>query len=131
MKLSQYPLHLFDIDDTLINTTHAYQSALLEILVQEFPQLLQLYAKKELFSTISLLKKTITSLYPSAIIQATLYNYGIKVENNTIKKLASLFKEYFLKLLQPYQNIILYLKKLLENNVELGIISNGYRTQSD
>ena len=117
-KLKNFPLQLFDLDDTLINTCQSYLSAYSEV----FKQNLSTKQKTPNFNQIFRFCRHFGSSNPKNIFSFMGKFYSLKYTTN-LAEMEIFFWQLFWKNLKPFDYVLDYLEKI--KGKQCGIISNG------
>ncbi|OGH00436.1 MAG: hypothetical protein A2600_05410 [Candidatus Lambdaproteobacteria bacterium RIFOXYD1_FULL_56_27] len=123
MDLLRFKLHLFDLDDTLLQTRAAYYAAQ-EYAVDQLFEAKLLPGREEAYGQMRWFSKRIGSVDPAAYMTAFLKNLDLYSQEN-LHYLLSCYKEAYWSDLKPYPGALAYLESLVVEGKRLGLVSNG------
>ena len=118
-----FELHLFDLDDTLIQTRASYYAAQ-EYAVDQLFEKLMLPGASEAYLEIKWFSKQIGSIDPPTYMAAFLKNRGLDLEDN-LTYLIQCYRESYWGEMKLYPGARSYLQQLKGQGKKLGIVSNG------
>ncbi len=126
MNPVKFDLHIFDIDDTLVNTKEAYWYAQEAALKDVYPEV----AEEDLKAYLPRLKWLCATFgsgnieeYFSAFLSSTsnIFPFSVERFNEVVAKYRDFFKSQF----KSFEYVKEYLRYLLDEKKKLAIVSNG------
>ena len=117
-KLKEFPLQLFDLDDTLINTCQSYLSAYSTVFQQNLSNAQQIPNYNQIFRFC----RHFGSSNPEKIFSFMGKFYTLKF-SAALEEMSESFWQFFWKNLKPFPYVLEYLEKIKTR--QCGIISNG------
>lgn len=123
MDLLRFKLHLFDLDDTLLQTRASYYAAQ-EYAVDELWDQLVLPQREKAYKEIHWFSRRIGSVDPPAYMSAFLRSWGIYSEAN-LHLLIECYRESYWGDMKLYEGAWAYLEGLKKEGKLLGLVSNG------
>lgn len=127
-RFSPFELHLFDLDDTLINTRFSYKNAQEQALLDSFPQNSLEEHQKQLHD-LQWLCEQFGSGNLEEYTNAFLKN--LNLDKNPPEELAlkqiQLYKDHFWKRISLIPGAINFLEFLREQGKQIALVSNGIR----
>ncbi len=127
MDFSTFDLHIFDLDDTLINTRCAYQKAQEYSVKNTFPKILPESIDKTL-PDLRWICKQFGSGNPAGYMSAYLKSEPelFPQQSGTLEKLISRYQQRFNSELTCFEGVVDYIKVLHSVSRTVAIVSNGY-----
>jgi len=123
INLEHFRLHIFDLDDTLIQTRKSYYTAQ-EFAVDELFDKLGLSDKQAAYEELHWFSKVIGSINPLVYMGAFLKNRGFESNENLAFMVRS-YREAYWSVLKLYPGALEFLTTLEEGGFELALVSNG------
>lgn len=126
LEPSQFQLHLFDLDDTLINTKEAYTQAQLTALKAHYPYLPP-HKIDATFNDLKAIIATVGSGHVELYLRAYLNSFDLfpSPSQNDFDKLIQLYQNNFYQRLSAFSGVQKFLNTLVKNNHLIALISNG------
>ena len=127
INLNQFQLHIFDLDDTLINTKAAYGQAQEDAVRRTFPNT----PSQTINETIPSLK-WVCQRFGSGNVADYLAAYFkmnanlFKVDDQTIERALGYYQNCFEKTLSCFADAVNYLNLLRESGKNIALVSNGH-----
>ena len=119
-KLKEFPLQLFDLDDTLINTCQSYLSAYYTVFQQNISTAQQIPNYNQIFRFC----RHFGSSNPKKIFEFMGKFYVLKF-SAPLEQMSISFWQFFWQNLKPFDYVLDYLEKI--KTKQCGIISNGHQ----
>jgi len=125
-ELPDFDLHIFDLDDTLINTRQAYFSAQEKAIRRVFPDLIEnslASSLQDLRWLCRIFGSGNTETYFSAYVAS---RPDLQVEGKSLATLlTTVYHDAFQSNLKPLDGAVRYLQNLKDRNQKLALVSNG------
>lgn len=126
MLAEKFELILFDLDDTLINTSRSYTEAQQESLTQHLPALKKSAAEWQAHrNQLQWFCKAFGSGNPEQYFKAFLQSIAYDASGDLVKKLVETYDALFWKKLAPLDHVTSLLTGLQSEKVKTAIVSNG------
>ena len=126
--MKNFNLYLFDLDDTLINTSESYLTSYQEVLKET--QVKNKIKKIPLLEEINSFCRIFNSGNPQLVIENMIKFYDYPLTLN-IAKLTINFWEKFWQKLKVFSGVKEYLQLLQNENKKFAIISNGKKSEQE
>jgi beta-phosphoglucomutase-like phosphatase (HAD superfamily) len=126
MLSEKFDLLLFDLDDTLINTSRAYTEAQQESLITHIPELKQSPAEWQVHrNQLQWFCKAFGSGNPELYFKAFLQSNGRNFQDVLVEKLVKTYDELFWSKLAPFPLAEAFLQQAMDAGKQIGLVSNG------
>lgn len=126
MLAENFELILFDLDDTLVNTSRAYTEAQQESLIQHLPALKKSASEWQVYrNQLQWFCKAFGSGNPGQYFKAFLQSINHDASDDLVKKLVQTYDKLFWNKLTPLDHVISFLTGLQSEKVQTAVVSNG------